>query len=127
MFNFLKKDKKAKTPANLKEVLNYVRELEENIENLSQGLQNVKEMAVSSLQKIGIVRYNPFEDVGGDQSFSIAILDANNNGFVTTSIYGREGNRVFTKPLKGSKSNYPLSEEEKEAINKAVGSENSKS
>lgn len=126
MFNFFKKNKKTKTPANLKEILDYIRELEENIENISQGLQNVKEMAISSLQKIGIVRYNPFEDVGGNQSFSIAFLDANNNGFVITSIYGREGSRVFTKPLKGGKSGYPLSEEEKGAINKAVGSENSK-
>ncbi len=126
MFNFFKKDKKSKEPKNLKEIFNYIKELEENIENISQGLQNVKEMAILSLQKVGIVRYNPFEDSGGDQSFSIAILDANNNGFVFTSIYGREGNRVFAKPIRGGKSSYPFSEEEKKAIEQAINSENPK-
>ncbi len=107
---------------NLKEIFNYIKDLEENIENVSEGLQNVKEMAILSLQKVGIIRYNPFEDAGGDQSFSIALLDANNNGFVITSIYGREGNRVFAKPVKDGKSNYPLSGEEEEAIKKAISS-----
>jgi len=127
MFNFLKKNKKMKEPKNLKEIFNYIKDLEENIENVSKGLQNVKEMAILSLQKVGVVRFNPFKDAGGDQSFSIALLDANNNGFVITSIYGREGNRVFAKPVKDGKSNYSLSEEEKEAIKQATNPENPKS
>jgi hypothetical protein len=121
MFNFFKKQKKE--PKNLKEIFNYIRELEENIENLSRGLQNVKKMAILSLQKVGVVRYNPFNDVGGDQSFSIALLDANNTGFVITSLYSREGTRVFAKPIKAGKSEYPLSEEEEEAIARATDSE----
>jgi len=116
-----------KEPKNLKEIFNYIKDLEENIENVSKGLQNVKEMAILSLQKVGVVRFNPFKDAGGDQSFSIALLDANNNGFVITSIYGREGNRVFAKPVKDGKSNYSLSEEEKEAIKQATNPENPKS
>lgn len=120
MFKFFKKQKKE--PKNLKEILAYIRELEENIENLSEGLQNVKKMALPSLQKVGIVRYNPFNDVGGDQSFSIALFDAYNNGFVITSLYSREGNRVYAKPIKNGKSEFQLSEEEREAIARAVNS-----
>jgi hypothetical protein len=70
-----------------------------------------------------VLRYNPFDNVGGDQSFSIALLDANNNGFVITSLYAREGTRVFAKPIKNGESEFPLSEEEKEAINRAISSE----
>ena len=119
MFNFFKKKKEKHK--DLKEILAYIRELEENIENLSQGLQNVKKVAVSSLQKVGIVRYNPFNGVGGDQSFSIALLDSNSVGFVITSLYSREGTRVYAKPVENGTSGYQLSDEEKEAIGRAMG------
>ena len=122
MFNFFKKNKKSKEPKNLKEIIAYIRELEENIENLSEGLQNVKQMAIASLQKVAVARYNPFNDVGSDQSFSIALLDANHNGFVITSLYSREGTRVYAKPVENGTSKYQLSEEEKEAITRAMSS-----
>ena len=70
-----------------------------------------------------LIRYNPFSGVGSDQSFSIALLDGNNNGFVITSIYSREGNRVYGKSLKEGKSEYSLSDEEKKAISKAISPE----
>ncbi len=68
-----------------------------------------------------MVRFNPFKEIGGDQSFSIALLDSNNDGIVITSLYGREGNRVFGKPIKNGKSRYLLSGEEKKAIEQARG------
>jgi len=118
MIDLFKKDK-SKEPKSLKEVMDYVKSLEQNIEELSFGFQNLKKIAISSFQKVGIVRYSPFENTGGDQSFSIAILDANDTGFVLTSFYSREGTRVFAKPIKGGKSEYTLSEEEVDAIKKA--------
>jgi len=57
--------------------------------------------------------------VGGDQSFSLALLDKRNSGVVITSLYAREGNRVYGKPIKEGTSEYPLSEEEKKAIEEA--------
>lgn len=75
-----------------------------------------------SLKKIGMMRFNPFGEVGGNQSFCIAILNDNNDGFVITSHYGREANRVYAKPIKASQSDYLLSKEEKEAIEKAMNS-----
>ena len=117
MFKFFKKRKKE--PQNLKEVLVYLKNLEKNFENLSRDLENLKKESKFSLQKVGIVRFNPFSEVGGDQSFSIALLNSNDDGLVITSLYSREENRVYGKPIKGGESVYHLSKEEKEAIKKA--------
>jgi len=46
-----------------------------------------------------VVRFNPFSEVGGDQSFSIALMDGNNDGFMITALYTRDGNRVYAKPI----------------------------
>lgn len=119
MFNFFKKKKEE--PENLDEVLNYFRALENNFKNLLKELENLKKESKFSLQKIGILRYNPFSDVGSNQSFSIALLDGNDNGIVITSFYTREGNRIYGKPIKGGNSEYSLSNEEKEAIKIAQG------
>ena len=122
MFKFFKKGKKE--PENLKEVLAQFKDLENNFEKLSEELESLKKESKFSVQKIGIVRFNPFSEVGGDQSFSIALLDGNNNGIVITSLYSREGNRVYGKPIKAGVSEYSLSEEEKQAIEKAKGKKN---
>ncbi len=120
MFKFLKKEKKE--PKNLKEVLVSLKGLEGNIEKIFQEIKKIKEENKFSVQKVGVVRFNPFSEVGGDQSFSIALLDSNNDGLVITSLYSREGNRVYGKPIKNGLSGYTLSKEEKEAINKAQSS-----
>lgn len=71
-------------------------------------------------QKISIVRFNPFGDTGGDQSFSLAVLDAHDSGYVLTSIHGRQGTRVYVKPVDFGKSKYTLSAEEEQALSQAV-------
>jgi len=106
------KDKKDKEPKDLKEVLRQFEELKKQVEKVSQSSK-------ASVQKIGMVRYNPFSDVGSDQSFSIALLDGGNSGIVITSLFSRDGNRVYGKPIKNSNSEYSLSKEEKQAIEKA--------
>lgn len=117
MFNFFRKTKKE--PENLKEILPQFQDLKKNFERISQELESLKKENKFNVQKIGIVRFNPFSEVGGDQSFSIALLDGNDDGVVITSLYSREGNRVYGKPIQNGKSQYPLSEEEKQAIEKA--------
>jgi len=117
MFNIFKKDKK---PKNIKEILKSLENLDKKVGALSEGLEKLKKESKLSIQKVGVVRYNPFSDVGGDQSFSIALLDANNDGMVITGLYGREGNRVYAKSIKNSESEYSLSGEEKKAIEKAI-------
>jgi len=124
MFKFLKKEKKE--PKNLKEVLDYLKKLEENFEKASKEIENLQKEGRFSIQKVGIIRFNPFSEVGGDQSFSLALLDADDNGVVITSLYTREENRVYGKPIKRGASEYSLSVEEKEAISKAKGITNKK-
>jgi hypothetical protein len=116
MFNFFKRKKE---PKNFKEILSRFNDLEKDFKKLSQELKNLKRQNKFSIQKIGTVRFNPFSEVGGNQSFSVALLDGNNNGTVITSLYTREGNRVYAKPIKNSKSQYSLSKEEKKSIEKA--------
>lgn len=119
---FFKKEKKE--PENLKELLESFRELKKSFEEVSRELKKQKKENKINFQKIGFVRYNPFSEVGGDQSFSLALLDGNNDGFVITSLYAREANRVYGKPIKNGQSEYSLSEEEKKALKEALNKEN---
>jgi len=95
-------------------------DLEEKIKEAFLKIKNLENTCEITLQKVGIIRFNPFGDMGGNQSFVIALLDNNNNGFVISSLFGKDGNRVYTKTIKEGKSDYLLSDEEIEAINKAI-------
>lgn len=75
-----------------------------------------------AFQRIGLVRYNPFEDTGGNQSFAVAIVDANGDGFVLSSLHARGGTRVFAKSLAAGRAEAGLSEEEAEAVQLALAS-----
>lgn len=116
MFNFLKKKK---DPENLEELLVQFRELKEDFKKIANELESLKKENKFNIQKVGIVRFNPFKEIGGNQSFSVAFLDGNNDGVVITSLYTREGNRVYGKPIKNGQSEYLLTEEEKKAIDYA--------
>jgi len=124
MFKFSKRDKK--DFKNFNEVSNYIEELEKKIEKLSQHIHDLKKQQKLNVQKVGIIRFNPFSDVGSDQSFSLALLDEDDNGVVITSLYTREENRVYGKPIKNGQSEYSLSDEEKKAIEKAKSPNNEK-
>ncbi|MGQ9457218.1 MAG: DUF4446 family protein, partial [Anaerolineae bacterium] len=67
-------------------------------------------------QHLGVGRFNPCPDPGGNQSFAIALVDGRGNGVVLSSLHAREGTRVYAKPLKKWESDYALTEEEKQAI-----------
>ena len=75
------------------------------------------------IQKIGIVRYNAYSDAGNDLSFAVAMLDDKNNGIVFNGIYSREMSNIYAKPIVDGKSKYNLTEEENEALKKAINSE----
>lgn len=116
--------KKKKSPSlTVGELAKKVKELSEQLEATSQELSVFKQAMQKAVQKIAIVRFNPFGDIGGDQSFSIALLDENNDGIVLTSHYGREENRVYGKSIVKGKSEYVLSKEEEDAITKAIEQE----
>ena len=113
--------KETKIPENLGEILERFQRLDERIEKLSRKLDELELKGRKHIQKIGVVRFNPFKDVGGNQSFSVAILDEDDNGVVVTGLYSREGNRIYAKPIKNGNSSFQLSEEELRAIEESSG------
>ena len=98
-----------------------------NLKTEQEARRELKKTLVSLIkesdyyfQKIGLLRYNPFSDTGGDQSFVLAILDGQDSGLVISSLHGREGTRIYAKLVKKGKGDgYELSKEEEEAIRKA--------
>ena len=90
---------------------------EKSISDLRGQVEYLKSEGLKHIQKIGIVRYNPFSGTGGNQSFVLSLLDGQGNGFVITSLHSREATRVFAKPVKNSKeAGYEFSKEEIQAI-----------
>jgi hypothetical protein len=88
----------------------------ERVEQLDALCQQLEGTLQHAIQRVGIVRFNPFSDTGGDQSFSIALLDGDGDGLVISSLFGRAETRVFAKPVQAGQSKYTLTDEEQEAI-----------
>lgn len=92
----------------------------ERVEALNRLHHELEGLAQRSIQKVGVVRFNPFADTGGDQSFAVALLDAEGNGVVLSSLHGRADTRIFAKQVQGGRSKHALSDEEQDAIRKAL-------
>ena len=86
-----------------------------------EEIGSLREEAKLSIQKVGLVRFNPFADTGGDQSFALALLDGKDSGIVVTSLYSRNGVRWYVKTIrKGKGIEHELSKEEAEAVKKTL-------
>ncbi|MDP4179885.1 MAG: DUF4446 family protein [Bacillota bacterium] len=83
---------------------------------IEDHLKEIDNKIIKCVQKVGIIRYNAFDNVGSDLSFSIALLDINDDGFVLSGIYSRESSSTYAKPIKSGKSTYILSVEEVQAV-----------
>ncbi len=88
-------------------------------DDIVQMLQNTDERIKSSIRGVELLRFNPFEDAGSNQSFAIALLNENGDGIVLSSLYSRDRMSVFAKPVKSHKSPFELTIEEKEVVKKA--------
>lgn len=119
----LRKIFKGKRGKDLESVINSLisdlNKLDNSVEQIEKYLQNAEKRLRQSVQQVGIVRFNPFEDSGSNQSFAIALLNEKGSGVVVSSLYGRDKIRVFAKPVLNYKSEYPLSEEERKSIEEA--------
>jgi len=104
----------------LKDELKKMQKQEKEMQRIVEEISRMDGITQRSFQKIETIRYNPFGDTGGDLSFSIALLDAKDNGFIITSLYTRGDTRVYAKPIKAGGSEYTLSEEEKTVLQKAT-------
>ena len=118
MFNLLK-NKKEKNPKNFMEALESIECLEKHIALLAKSLADFKKENQVFFKKMGFIRFNPFNEVGGDQSFSLALLNGNDDGIVISSLYSRQESRVYAKTVNKGESTYSLSKEEQKAISQA--------
>jgi hypothetical protein len=103
----------------LEKVLSRGDENTKDIDSLNKRLDLLEEDGKSHIQKVGLVRFNPFKELGGDHSFSLAILDAHDSGIIITGLHTRDRTRVYMKEIKKGKSSFELSEEEARALSYA--------
>jgi hypothetical protein len=113
------------TKKDLKTVLQNIAEslktVGEEVNRLQLLQKTMKKEAEKHLQKVGFIRYNPFSDTGGDQSFCFCLLDDKNNGLILTSLHSREQTRLYAKMVKGGQvDNLDLSKEEAEVLKMAM-------
>ncbi|HAT74217.1 MAG: hypothetical protein US30_C0012G0014 [Candidatus Moranbacteria bacterium GW2011_GWF2_36_839] len=91
--------------------------LDKDIQELYNISNQINNLASRGFHKFALIRFNPFKDVGGDQSFSLALLNGKNDGITISSLFTREGARIYSKSIiSGISEKHPLTEEEKEAI-----------
>lgn len=104
----------------LTDFLSHLRTSKKRQEQLEQIIHDLEIQTKTHVQKVGFIRFNPFTDIGGDQSFSLALLDGHNSGFVISSLHGRDRTRIFAKLVVSGKDNkFELSHEEQLAVTQA--------
>lgn len=101
------------------ELDNKVKELERVKEKMQNEINLLHHKIKRSIRGLETLRFNPFPDQGSNQSFAIGLLNEEGDGVVISSLYSRERMSVFAKPVKNKKSDYELSAEEKEVLQKA--------
>lgn len=99
-----------------KDLLRRIVRAETKIEEVEPRLRIVENLSKISIQKVGFLRFNPFQDTGGDNSFVVVFLDRENNGVLISSLYTRGGVRIYGKQIEKGKSKQQLSEEEKRVL-----------
>jgi len=107
-------------PAMLTQYLTTVRSVARQTTEMEQRVNHLYEALPSLVTHLGLVRFSPFHDTGGDQSFSLAILDGKGDGVVISALHSRQAHKLYAKPLAGRASSYTLTEEEKRAIEESV-------
>jgi hypothetical protein len=91
------------------------------VDDVSRRTTVLESSSRRAFSRVGLVRYNPFEETGGNQSFALALLDANGDGWVLSSLHARSGTRVYAKAISAGRSDAALSDEEAAAIRQATG------
>lgn len=124
-YNSLTKGANGKTlHAVLEDLLKNLKIARSDIDDLASRCDKIEKNAVFHIQKIGLLRFNPFKDTGGDQSFVLVLVDGNDTGVVVSGIYSRLGTRWYAKKIINGKGiEYELSEEEKRALKEAKSQE----
>lgn len=98
-----------------------LRDATQQLDSLFKKQEIIEKTQANTVQKIGFVKFNAFENIGNNLSFALTLLDGNNNGICLSSIYGRNESRVFSKPVVQGKCIVSLSQEELASLNEALG------
>ncbi len=118
----LGKTKRSDLAKMLNEHIKTVEDARRDVDLLAKELNQLKDDSVFHVSKVGLIRFNPFGDTGGNQSFALALLDERGDGVVLSSLHGRDRTRSYAKPVKNGKpGDFELSEEEVLAVKKAMG------
>lgn len=117
-------DKKARDLESiLVEQLSEIKVLDQEIQELFEVSNRLRDLSLKTIHRVAVERFNPFKEVGSNQSFCVALLDGKNTGVVFSSLHTREGTRVYAKPvLEGQAKGFPFTEEEKQTVIKAIHS-----
>ena len=118
---FMQGDNGASLERKLSVEVSEIRDAAKNLETMMTEQAAIRNIQSNTIQKIGFIKYNAFENIGNDLSFALTLLDGNNNGICISSIYGRNESRIFSKPIVKGKSLVSLSQEELESLNEALG------
>ena len=113
-------DNKKSLPDLLEKYHEDVAEVKATNQVLGIKINKIMNMGYKSIQKCEFLRYNPFQDAGGNQSFSLCLLDAKDNGIIISSLHGREGTRIYAKQVINGQPQNQLSDEEKDILTKAL-------
>ena len=92
-----------------------------DLDAASGRIQDLEDSAVAHFSRMGLIRFNPFNDMGSNQSFALALLDGRGNGLVVSSLHSRSGTRLYSKAVTGGRAEAALSDEEAQAIEVALG------
>jgi hypothetical protein len=104
----------------LTNIMHHHKKTKEGIASLVTRCDRIEEESSNHLQRIGLLRFNPFNDTGGDQSFILSLVDKHDTGVIITALYSRSGTRWFAKSVKDGKGvEHALSEEERKALKRA--------
>jgi hypothetical protein len=106
----------------LRRILDEEAQTNSRINEVEKAVQQIAQRQAHCLQRVGIIRYDAYTDVSGKQSFSVALLDAQNYGVIITGLFGRNDARCYGKPVRDGKPDYTLSEEEEQALLLAMNS-----
>lgn len=118
---FLKSTQEVDIRRLLEDLLKQLSATKETVNRANAAISEIQKKDISHIQKIGLVRFNPFRDAGGNQSFTLAFLNEQNSGVVLTGLHARETTRIYIKDVVKGVSRSELSKEEKQALEVAVG------
>ncbi|MDP3994686.1 MAG: DUF4446 family protein [bacterium] len=123
IFAFIKKLTKGSKETTLIKILEKILTTQnQNLKEINlvqKEIEKLEDEGRFHVQKVGVIRFNPFKEIGGDHSFSLALLNAKDSGVVITCLHTRERTRVYMKAIKNSKGEHELSDEEKKALKEA--------